>query len=153
MDLCDTINSELEKKFKKKGRVVLRGDVVKDDSSSYAVFSEQGSSASHMTAAKVPDVIYRLAGCAGQASDTVSAYTQEKWKTHRNCWDYQNQSAQLSRFIYQEPTDRNHRTKFMDTPLVGLLWTQSRTGNVGSCTEKRVFLSMYTKKREKRRTT
>ena len=36
---------------KYKGRVVLRGDIVKDDSGSYAVFTEQGSSASQMTAA------------------------------------------------------------------------------------------------------
>ena len=38
---------------KNKGRVVLRGDIVKDDSGSYAAFTEQGSSASQMTAAKV----------------------------------------------------------------------------------------------------
>ena len=36
---------------------MLRGDFVKDDSGSYAVFSEQGSSASQMTAAKVIDII------------------------------------------------------------------------------------------------
>ena len=53
----------------KKGRVVLRGEVVKDDSGSHAVFTEQRSSASHMTAAKVLGVISRLPGCAGQASD------------------------------------------------------------------------------------
>ena len=48
---------------------MLRGDVVKDDSGSYAVFTEQGSSASQMTTARVLDVIARLLGCAGQASD------------------------------------------------------------------------------------
>ena len=54
-------NAELEPKFQKyKGRVVLRGDIVKDDSGVYAVFTEQGSSASQMTAAKVMDVIARL---------------------------------------------------------------------------------------------
>ena len=37
---------------KYKGRVVLRGDIVKGDTGAYAVFSEQGSSASQMTAAK-----------------------------------------------------------------------------------------------------
>ena len=63
---------------KYKGRVVLRGDIVKDGSGSYAVFTEQGSSASHMTAANVMDVIARLPGCAGQAADAVSAYTQVK---------------------------------------------------------------------------
>ena len=59
-------------------RVVLRGDIVKDVSGSYAVFTEQGSSASQMTAAKVMDVISRLQGCVGQAADAVSAYTQVK---------------------------------------------------------------------------
>ena len=39
------------------GRVVLRGDIVKDDSGSHAVFTEQGSSSSQMTAAKVMDVV------------------------------------------------------------------------------------------------
>ena len=58
-----------------KGRVVLRGDIVKDDSGSYAVFTEQGSSASQMTAAKVMDIISRLPGCDGQAADAVSAFS------------------------------------------------------------------------------
>ena len=62
---------------KYKGGVVLRGDTVKDDSGSYVVFTEQGSSASQMTAAKVMDTISRLPGCAGQAADAVSAKTQE----------------------------------------------------------------------------
>ena len=61
-----------------KGRVVLRGDSVKDDSGSYAVFTEQGSSASQMTAAKIMDIISRLPGCDGQAADAVSAFTQVK---------------------------------------------------------------------------
>ena len=61
-------------KFQKyKGRVVLRGDIVKDVSGSYAVFVEQGSSASQMTAAKIMDIISRLPGCDGQAADAVSA--------------------------------------------------------------------------------
>ena len=63
---------------KYKGRVVFRGDIVKDDSGSYAVFIEQGSSASQMTAAKIMDIISRLPGCDGQAADAVSAYTQVK---------------------------------------------------------------------------
>ena len=58
-------NAELEAKHHKyRGPVVLRGDIVKDDSGSYAVFTEQGSSASQMTAAKVMDIISTLPGCA-----------------------------------------------------------------------------------------
>ena len=72
MDICHLKNAELETKHQKyKGRVVIRGDIVKDDSGSYAVFTEQGSSASQMTAAKVMDIISRLPGCAGQAADAV----------------------------------------------------------------------------------
>ena len=51
---------------------------MKDDSGSYAVFTEQGSSASQMTPAKIMDFISRLPGCDGQAADAVSAYTQVK---------------------------------------------------------------------------
>ena len=70
MDICHLKNAELEAKHQKdKGRVVLRGDFAKDDS---------GSSASQMTAAKVMDIISRLPGCAGQAADVVSDYTQVK---------------------------------------------------------------------------
>ena len=79
MDICHLKNAELETKHQKyKGRVVLRGDIVKDDSGSYAVLTEQGSSASQMMAAKVMDTISRLPGCAGQAADAVSAKTQVK---------------------------------------------------------------------------
>ena len=73
LDICHLKNAELETKHQKyKGRVALRGDIVKDDSGSYAV------SASQMTAAKVMNIISRLPGCSGQAADAVSAYTQLK---------------------------------------------------------------------------
>ena len=79
MDMCHLKNAELEAKHQKyKGRVVLRGDIVKDDSGSYALFTEQGSSASQKPAAKVMDITARLPGCGGQAADAISAYTQVK---------------------------------------------------------------------------
>ena len=69
MDICHLKNAELEAKHQKyKGRVVLRGDIVKDNSCSYAVFTE----------AKIMDIISRLPGCDGQAADAVSAFTQVK---------------------------------------------------------------------------
>ena len=69
--------AELEKEHQKyKGRVALRGDIVNDDSGSYAVFTEQGSSPSQMAAAKVMEYFSRLPGCAGQAADAASSYTQ-----------------------------------------------------------------------------
>ena len=67
MDMCHLKNTELEAKHKKykykyKGRVVLRGDIVKDDSGSCAVFTEQVSSASQMTAAKDHGYHLQIAG-------------------------------------------------------------------------------------------
>ena len=79
MDICHLKNAELEAKHQEyKGLVVLRGDIVKDNSGSYAVFTEEGSSASQMTAANIMDMISRLPGCDGQAADAISAYTQVK---------------------------------------------------------------------------
>ena len=74
MNICHLKNAEMEAQSTKntKGRVVLRGDIVKDD------LGSEGSSASQMTAAKVMDIISRVLGCAGQAADAVSAYTQVK---------------------------------------------------------------------------
>ena len=73
MDICHLKNVELETKHQKyKGRVVLRGDIVKDDS---GVFTEQGSSASQMTAAKVMDFISRLRRTSSRRS--ISLYLSE----------------------------------------------------------------------------
>ena len=74
---CHLKNSELEPKFQNyKSRVVIRGDMVKDDSGSHAVFPEQGSSTSQMTAGKGMDVTSRLPKCGGQAADAMSGHTQ-----------------------------------------------------------------------------
>ena len=57
MDICHLENAELEPKSQEyKGRDVLRGDIVKGDSGSCAIFTEQGSSASQITAAKAKEV-------------------------------------------------------------------------------------------------
>ena len=80
--ICMT--AELDQSTKYKGRVRLRGDIVKDDSGSHAVFTDKGSSASQMTATKVVDIISRQRGCLGQAADAVSSFTKEQWKMLQN---------------------------------------------------------------------
>ena len=133
MDICHLKNAELEAKHQKyKGRVVLRGDIVKDDSGSYAVFTEQGSSATQMTAAKAMDIISRLPGCDGQAADAVSAYTQVKWKMLTNYLKFQNRSVQIFGFVYHDTNGQNHgpvsktqltlERNLYGHPLAGLLW-------------------------------
>ena len=103
MDIRHLKNAELEAKHQKyKGRVVLRGDIVKDDSGSYAVFTEQGSSASQMTAAKIMDIISRLPGCDGQAADAVSAYTQVKMEDAHKL--FKNSQIGMSRHLDSSTT-------------------------------------------------
>ena len=103
-------DSELETTFQKyEGRVVLRGDIVKDDSGSYAVFTERGSSASQMTAAKVMDIIARLPGCGGQAADAISAYTQVKLEDAPSLFKkFQSQNVQIFGYVYQNTNGQNH---------------------------------------------
>ena len=110
-------NAELEAKHQKyKGRVVFRGDIVKDDSGTYAVFTEQGSSASQMTAAKIMDIISRLPGCDGQAADAVSAYTQVKMEDAPKLFKIQKSWSSMEDPVV--PLERN----LYGHPLAGLLW-------------------------------
>ena len=67
-----------DKAPKIQGRVVLRGDIVKDDSGSYAVLTEQGSSASQMTAVKIMDIISRLPGCDRQQTQYLFTPRSER---------------------------------------------------------------------------
>ena len=109
MDICHLKNAELEAKHQKyKGRVVLRGDIVKDDSGSYAVFTEQGSSASQMTAAKVMDIISRLPGCDGQAADAVSAYTHVKMEDVHKLLKIPKSECPFFEFVYHDTNGLNH---------------------------------------------
>ena len=102
MDFCHLKKSELEPEYQKyKGRVVLRGDIVKDDAGSYSVFTEQGSSASQMTAAKVIDTISRPPACAGHAADAVSAHTQVKMEDAPTFFRNSIQNVQIFGYVYQ----------------------------------------------------
>ena len=49
---------------------------MKDETGEFAVFSEMGTSASQLSAAKALDAIARLPGHKGQNSDAVKAYRQ-----------------------------------------------------------------------------
>ena len=109
MDICHLKNDEVETKHQKyKGRVVFRGDIVKDDSGSFAVFTEQGSSASQVTAAIVMDIISRLPGCDGQAADAVSAYTQVKMEDAHKLLKIPNRSVQTFGVVDHDTNGINH---------------------------------------------
>ncbi len=79
MALCHLKHAELAEFLQVyKGRIVFRGDDVKDQEGTHAVFTEQGTSASHLAAAKFLDAIARLPGNDGHDMDAISAYTQVK---------------------------------------------------------------------------
>ena len=87
-----------------KGRVVLRGDIVKDDSGPYAAFTEHRSSASQMAAAKAMDIISRLPGFPGQAADAVSAYAHVKMEDASTLM--KNSKVSVSRYLDTSTTTR-----------------------------------------------
>ena len=81
MELCHNKNSEFEFELPLndrtyKGRVVIRGDIITNEEGFRAVFSEQGTSATHQAAAKCMDAIGRAPGNDCQDADATSAYTQ-----------------------------------------------------------------------------
>ena len=85
-DLCHLKNSKLEQQFQKhKGRVVFRGDDVIDDSGSYAVFTEQGSSASKIDGRKFwtssPDYLV----AQDKQATPYPPTPKSKWRTLRHC--------------------------------------------------------------------
>ncbi len=77
MDICHETHCEITQGPRRyKGRVVFRGDPVRDETGFYAVLSEQGTAASHLAAAKFRAAIARLPGNDGEYSDVVGTYTQ-----------------------------------------------------------------------------
>ena len=87
----------------------IRRDIVKDDTQSQAVFTEKGSSASLMTAAKGKDITSRLPCCAGQAADAVFACTQGKnGRCSKTIEKFPNPNVQTFGFVYHDTNGQNH---------------------------------------------
>ena len=119
MDICHLKNAELEAKHQKyKGRVVLRGDIVKDNSGSYAVFTEQGSSASQMTAAKIMDIISRLLAAMTSSRRSISLYPS---KNGRCSQIVENSKLGVSRHLDSSTTHKWPKSwSSMEDPVVPL---------------------------------
>ena len=97
MNICHLQNAELEAKHQKyKGRVVLRGDIVKDNSGSYAVFTEQGSSASQMTAAKIMDIISRFQGMSATGGGGLARVPNLRVCKHLYAWGWHTQGGRMN---------------------------------------------------------
>ena len=101
---------------------MLRGDSVKDDSGAYAVFTEKGSSASQMTAAKEMDVISKLPGCDGQAADALSAYTRVRIGGRSQI--AQNSKVRMSRRVNTSSTTHMAEIMVKHWRSSGTSWTK-----------------------------
>ena len=123
MDICHLKKPVRTKNTKStKDESLLRGDIVKDDSGSYAVFTEQVSSASQMTAAKVMDVIARLPDRDGQAVDAVFAYTQSQ--TGRRSKIAQSSDVRVSRKMDKSSTTQTANILVKHWRSSGSSWTK-----------------------------
>ena len=134
MVICHLKNAELEPKLQSTmAELCSMVTLYKTTLEPAQFFTEQGSSASQMTAAKVMDVSARLPACDGQAADALSAYTQEKLKDgprllkipKSECpdvWIRLPKHKWLRSWEYIEdlvvPLERN----LYGHPLAGLLW-------------------------------
>ena len=86
MTLCHEKHAELnlpQPKKVYKGRIVFRGDIVKDETGYLAIFSEQGTSSSQLEAAKMMDAFSHASvddeeECDGEEGDAIGAHTQAK---------------------------------------------------------------------------
>ena len=130
---------------------------MKDEAGLNAVFSEQGTAASHTSAAKVLDAIARLPGCSGEDADATGAYTQaellgeETWvalPSHK--WPEEWHKK------FKRPVVRL-KLSLYGHPLAGLYWEKHCHKHVKSCgfenipgweclfvnKEKKLFLSIY----------
>ena len=170
MDICHLKNAELEPKNQTyKGWVVLRSDIVKkNDSGSHAVFTEQGSSASQMTAAE-------CVGCYCKVTRLWRTSSRRNVSSRPSKVGGRSQNARNSKVRMSRGTDMSSatrvtqimvkhwrprgssRTIFVRTPtrrsLVGKtvrgssLWTgmekKYRIGNVCLCIEEQRLLSVF----------
>ena len=83
--------------------------VVINDSGSYAVFTEQGSSASQMTAAKVSENHFQIAWLRRTSSwRRISLFPGRKWKIIPNYWKFPNRNVQTFGFVYHDTNGQNH---------------------------------------------
>ena len=137
MELCHLKHSELSiEQQSYKGGVVFRGDNVRDQEGYLAVFSEQGSSASHMAAAKFLDAISRFNRNDGEDADALGAYTQsdligcdipETWvRLPKHQWPKEWHGK------YTEPVVQLVKSLY-GHPLAGLLWEKHCRKKILQC--------------------
>jgi hypothetical protein len=113
--------------------VVFQGHNVRDEEGYAAVFSEQGTSASHIAAAKWLDAISRMPGNNGEDSDAMGAYTQAEFQGEET-WVSMPRERWPKAWIgkYHNPVVRL-RLNLYGHPLAGLYWEKHCRSAILKC--------------------
>ena len=138
IDICHLNNAELDLKVPKVLRTSRgRGDIVKDDSGSCVVFTEQGSSASQITAAKVMmDGIARLLIVQEKQPTQYQHTLRQRWRKLPDCSKFPSQNVQTFGHAFHDTEWPKSWTNIEDPvvplernlyghPFAGLLWKDS----------------------------
>ena len=114
--ICHLETSELEQQFQiYKGRVVLRGDIVKNDSGSYAVFHVNKD---HQHVKWQPQ----------NSGRHIVLHPGSKWKMHHHWYKFQGQNVQIFGYVYQSRNGPNHgpvrktQSFFLNEICTVILW-------------------------------
>ena len=109
MDLCHLKNSELEPQYQKyRGRVVLRGDIVKNDSGSYAVLLNKDHQHHRRQPQKSSTLNQDCQGAQDKQQTQHPLTPRSKWKMHRRCRKFQSQNVQTFGFVYTDTNGLSH---------------------------------------------
>ena len=104
MNFCHLKHSELELQYQKyKGSAVLGGLIVKDDSGSYAVFTEQGSSPRYNGC---HSKITRMRRTSSRANCQFT--TRLEWKMFHLFSIFQSQNVQIVENVNQNTNGQTH---------------------------------------------
>ena len=110
VDICHQNKAEFEPKLQKyRGRVVLRRDIVMDDSGAYAVFTVQGSTASQMTCCKNHGRLRSITKLSSRCSFRL--YSGKNWRCTKLGQTSQEQSVQMFGYFFHDTSGQNHSKK------------------------------------------
>ena len=123
--LCVRMHSELAEQFHTyKGRVVFRGDNVRDQDDNHAVFQDITSYTSLLASSRMLDTIGLMPNHVCEQSDAPGAFTQAELQGYVETWVYLPRNMQPDSWRkYRRPVCKL-RLALYGHPLSGCFWEQ-----------------------------
>ena len=133
MSICSIKHWESPTKRKHKGRIVFRGDCVKDEFNAAAVFQELSASPTTIHSANSAIAYGCIPGHSVSQADAVRAYVQSELKSKHETWvviprelwpkDWSHMikpMCQLRKALYGHPESGGHWEKHLETAIKGM---------------------------------